>query len=644
MEGSSTNPTLGNKRRKSGAKKKDSDSIGMATGVGGLVSKVKSERSSDAAPVTNVGKGMDKDDEESQDVEKESEDNFDESLGPRDEDNKNTPTRSSRRIQQRHQRQRGAGDAKKAMSNSKKKKIKVKSERGRKISSTKKSGMGQFPCKEPLCSSRLSHWHSLIKHLQGKHDYNEEEAVSTVSGWYKKPVGKKRGRKMNINLNPFVCMAGCRDVGFQSRALLHSHLCTRHEFSKDQSDIEVAKEYGVTNSTRLPDSAFYSIEIKIECTKTGMADDGGDLGHMEEKGKPTCPKCATEFEQLSEARAHFEKECTSNPLQCKLCGTYLATVGGFKMHMETHSNQQHGLTYKCESCEKVFFHKYLLTQHEATHKKSFICDYCGKSFPFKAFYEQHKNSKHTKEKKFTCSECPKFYYTKRALNVHISSIHGDLETIPCHICGKLLKPSSMSVHISQVHTEEGTVQCPICKKEFKRQSYLDDHTKEVHENGAGTQYRCTWPNCDKVFVRKRSLKCHLDVHNDVRRFECSLCSKKFRSKAHLINHENWHKGIKPFSCTECPKSFLTSGNLKKHLVTHSRKKTSAPVEGGKPKEILVVVSSVQATPGESDQHQMSSVEIVRSPSELHVPIGDLPMETVELHSVVSEAYNLAMNT
>ncbi|XP_072045470.1 zinc finger Y-chromosomal protein-like [Amphiura filiformis] len=424
---------------------------------------------------------------------------------------------------------------------------------------------GYFACRVPLCTYNFSYRKVLMSHLKKNHDYDIEKATNTVQEWYNNHPASTR--KLNVNTMPFVCTL-CHNVGFPSRAWLHTHLCSMHQFTEEQSDIKIAKEYGVIKGKHLPDSLFYTspIDVKSDGTDTTCEDDSVDP-------KPACPKCGQEFEHVSQARWHFESDCTSNPLQCKLCGTNLRTTKGYKRHMDTHENQQKGLQFPCQTCKKVFYNKHGLTQHETSHKPSFICDFCGEAFPIKTTLEFHLNSKHTKETKYACQECPKWYYTKKTLANHVHTVHGELgKLIPCHICGKMIIKGHLNGHVRNTHTQEDGVRCLICNKEFKRKLYLEDHMKEVHGNG-GAQYRCTWPNCNKEFTRKRTLKSHVDTHSgNNKRFACSMCDKRFRDKNHLHVHMNWHKGIRPYQCSHCEKRFLTNWNLKKHLVTHSRQR------------------------------------------------------------------------
>ena len=489
-----------------------------------------------------------------------------------------------------------------------------------------------FSCCFPSCTSKLGTRRSLITHVMGQHKHNNQEAVKMVQTWYtRKPKGRpKNSHQSNRDLskNPFVCEI-CRLVSYPRKQKLRDHMCEEHGLTKEQSEAEVAKVYGVLRSNRrrkLPDSVFCASGAKIEelhvGSDTNQASQSSDVVKIDTK--PSCPKCGREFEHISQARMHFENDCTSNPLECDVCGSNFESMGGYKCHMESHKNKEAGITYECQQCDKVFYHRYLLVQHEATHKNNFMCEVCSKCFGYKGALERHRNLRHTREEKYPCTLCPKVYYAKRQLKYHMKMVHeGHDEIVTCHICGKSVKKSCMGNHVKLVHTETEKVTCPLCEREFKRQSYLDDHLKEVHGSGQTETFPCPWPNCDKTFVRKRSLKAHYDMHRDHRPFSCTMCSNKFRSKSHLQNHLNWHNGVRPHQCQLCSKSFLTKGNLTKHLKTHS-KRTPGPSVATQPertapapaqstvvtceaKDLLTAIAQAVCDPGVCEPHVAAPV-------------------------------------
>eukprot|EP00118_Oscarella_pearsei_P014712 m.128200 g.128200 ORF g.128200 m.128200 type:complete len:230 (+) comp37945_c0_seq13:306-995(+) len=89
-------------------------------------------------------------------------------------------------------------------------------------------------------------------------------------------------------------------------------------------------------------------------------------------------------------------------------------------------------------------------------------------------------------------------------------------------------------------------------------------------------FRCTYPDCERVFPKKWKLEEHECLHTGERRFACDYpnCSKTYIRSAHLRRHRLSHTGVKPFSCSfpGCSSAFSTKYNLKKHQAVHEKPK------------------------------------------------------------------------
>ncbi|KAL2783058.1 hypothetical protein BJX66DRAFT_141802 [Aspergillus keveii] len=72
-------------------------------------------------------------------------------------------------------------------------------------------------------------------------------------------------------------------------------------------------------------------------------------------------------------------------------------------------------------------------------------------------------------------------------------------------------------------------------------------------------FQCSWPSCDKEFVRKSDLARYFQIHVDERPYPCSEpgCSKRFHQRSSLTIHQRIHTGERPYLCevNGCQRTF-----------------------------------------------------------------------------------------
>lgn len=96
----------------------------------------------------------------------------------------------------------------------------------------------------------------------------------------------------------------------------------------------------------------------------------------------------------------------------------------------------------------------------------------------------------------------------------------------CEECGK----SSVSIAALKehqiIHSNEHPFQCQHCPKKFKNMHRLKIH-EDTHKH---TTYTC--PHCDLQLNTKRTLRMHMVVHSDQKKYKCQYCGNEYkRSKA-----------------------------------------------------------------------------------------------------------------
>ena len=94
------------------------------------------------------------------------------------------------------------------------------------------------------------------------------------------------------------------------------------------------------------------------------------------------------------------------------------------------------------------------------------------------------------------------------------------------------------------------------------------HMKHTHRRRI---YLCTWQggggeggDCDRVFIRRDSLKFHQMEHEGRYSYTCATCGKGFNHKAHYEGHVNTHTNTRPHSCDKCTKSFSYLSDYIRH--------------------------------------------------------------------------------
>ncbi|KAL2861923.1 hypothetical protein BJX68DRAFT_260722 [Aspergillus pseudodeflectus] len=89
-------------------------------------------------------------------------------------------------------------------------------------------------------------------------------------------------------------------------------------------------------------------------------------------------------------------------------------------------------------------------------------------------------------------------------------------------------------------------------------------------------FQCSWPSCDKEFVRKADLARHFQIHVDERPYACSEpgCSKKFHQRSSLSIHQRIHTGERPYLCevNGCQRTFSDPSSYSRHQRSHRNDK------------------------------------------------------------------------
>lgn len=112
-------------------------------------------------------------------------------------------------------------------------------------------------------------------------------------------------------------------------------------------------------------------------------------------------------------------------------------------------------------------------------------------------------------------------------------------------------------HYLKEGSKKGT--CYKCGEHFK-QLYI--HFQRVHLRHLQPRFTCNY--CSKEFIRKDSLKVHMQTHSPDKPYICLDCNKNFTLKKYLKQHQTVHKEPQ-YHCPTCQQAFPRKQSLKRHM-------------------------------------------------------------------------------
>lgn len=173
--------------------------------------------------------------------------------------------------------------------------------------------------------------------------------------------------------------------------------------------------------------------------------------------------------------------------------------------------------------------------------------------------DQDKNGQPTKKLREKCEVSSIVHLNGISDEDEIDDGKGDKDDLP--------PKSSRNHSIKWLKKGDKTVKiwvCGTCNKEFTHRYTLKRHLP-IHTDER--KYVCNV--CGKAFRQASSMSRHKAVHSDDRPFVCDVCGKGFNRQSTLIVHRKTHVKEKIHTCEICDKGFHQKGNLKNHLFTHS---------------------------------------------------------------------------
>ena len=158
------------------------------------------------------------------------------------------------------------------------------------------------------------------------------------------------------------------------------------------------------------------------------------------------------------------------------------------------------------------------------------------------------------------------------------------KTTDCSICGKkFYDGQQVKQHIQKWHVGVTPHKCPQegCSKYLGSARSLKEHI-EGHDNP--NRYPCPIPRCKKSFSNEKRLQAHVPTHG-YGKLQCPVCKKYYKSERNFAEHrckpkmkELTLEQQKPFLCDSCGHRYGQEKDLKAHQVSTGRGACKGPAE------------------------------------------------------------------
>ncbi|XP_025987037.2 zinc finger and SCAN domain-containing protein 2 isoform X5 [Solenopsis invicta] len=268
---------------------------------------------------------------------------------------------------------------------------------------------------------------------------------------------------------------------------------------------------------------------------------------------------------------HSEEQAQDEQLVCESCGCSFTTTAGLHEHQKEHVSEE---CFSCDSCDYMTSNKESLIVHERCHRSDFKyqCEVCGEQFQNKSNCQVHLLSHSQNEKPFQCDVCNATFRYRQGLRLH-TKLHQPDYVQPqrkhhCELCNKRFSRRQVLLVHMKTHGNvepQNEYVCTMCGKSVSSKTYLAVH---LRKHTGEKPHVCDI--CGKGFISQNYLSVHRRTHTGEKPHQCTHCNKRFTQRTTLVVHLRGHTGDRPYPCTYCHKSFASKTMLNSHLKTHAK--------------------------------------------------------------------------